>query len=287
MPQNLQKISQNFENKISSEYLTNEIRSFRNIIFQEIFNFTPIEITLNSNMVVTDLQEKKIMQIAKKLLEHQPIQYILGKAEFYGLNFEVDKNVLIPRPETEELVDWVIAENQNEHIKILDIGAGSGCIAISLAKNLPYANVYAIDISEKALNIAKKNAKKNNQKITFAQHNILSGEELFFKDEKVKFDVIVSNPPYVRNLEKKAIQKNVLNYEPATALFVEDENPIIFYDKICEFAKTHLQENGKIYFEINEYLANETIAVAKNHGFQNIVLKKDINQKNRMLKIWK
>lgn len=283
--------------ELKNYYDINEINSFINIIFDKLLSLSKIEIHSNKNIIIDDKIEKKINQIIDDLKNEKPIQYIFGETEFFDLKFEVNKNVLIPRPETEELIDWIISNThpltQNErvnNINILDIGTGSGCIAISLAKNLPNANVYAIDISENALEIAKKNALKNKVKIIFAKYDILSDMNLFSKnktlgEKQIFFDIIVSNPPYVRELEKKMMSKNVLNYEPETALFVENSNPLIFYDKICNFANKYLKPKGKIYFEINEYLSKEMIELIKNHNFTNIELKKDINNKDRMIKI--
>ncbi|WP_394758076.1 peptide chain release factor N(5)-glutamine methyltransferase, partial [Flavobacterium sp.] len=203
--------------------------------------------------------------------------------EFFSLPFYVNENTLIPRPETEELVDWILSNNRiNEstnQIKILDIGTGSGCIAISLAKNLPNANVHAIDVSEKALATAKKNAERNNVTITFIEKNILETEDLLNT-----FDIIVSNPPYVRNLEKKEIHKNVLEYEPHLALFVEDNDALLFYRKIAELATKNLSENGQLYFEINQYLGKEMVELLEKYNFKNIELKKDIYGNDRMIR---
>jgi len=283
--------------ELKKYYDINEINSFINIIFDKLLYLSKIEIHSNKNIIIEDVIDKKINLIIKDLKKERPIQYIFGETEFFDLKFELDKNVLIPRPETEELVDWIISDSkfltQNERvnsINILDIGTGSGCIAISLAKNLPNANVYAIDISENVLEIAKKNALKNKVKIIFAKYDILSGISLFslnktFGKKQIFFDIIVSNPPYIRELEKEQMSKNVLNYEPDTALFVENNNPLIFYDKICSFAHKYIKPNSKIYFEINEYLSEEMIELIRNHNFKNIELKKDINNKDRMLKI--
>jgi release factor glutamine methyltransferase len=198
------------------------------------------------------------------------------------LDFEVNENVLIPRPETEELVDWILSNNRiietSNPLKILDIGTGSGCIAISLAKNLPNAQVYAIDVSEQALATAEKNAKRNNVNVIFIQKDILATEDL-----GQQFDIIVSNPPYVRNLEKEEIKKNVLNNEPHLALFVQDNDALIFYTKIANLAQKNLSDNGQLYFEINQYLGKEMIALLQNLNFKNIELRKDIYGNDRMI----
>ena len=230
-----------------------------------------------------------------------PIQYILNKTTFYGLPFIVNKHTLIPRPETEELVTWILDEvpknfmhhnSQNIKTRILDIGTGSGCIPIALAKKLPKAIISSIDISEEAIKIAQQNAQLNKVQIQFFNLDILSTNIFNLNTDLVKnesfnpinkFHIIVSNPPYVRNLEKIEIQPNVLQNEPHEALFVEDDNPLIFYDKIAELAKIHLHKNGFVFFEINQYLGNETLHLLKQKGFKKILLKKDLFGNDRMI----
>jgi release factor glutamine methyltransferase len=223
--------------------------------------------------------DEEIMAFALKRLQgHEPIQYITGNTEFFGLNFKVNSNVLIPRPETEELVEWMLQDLQGKSLKILDIGTGSGCIAIALAKNLPHAKITAIDISPEALKTAKANALENGVEVAFFDLDILTADEL-----PGKFDIIVSNPPYVRELEQEHMQRNVLEYEPETALYVKDEDPLIFYKKITALAAENLPSEGKLYFEINQYLGRETEALLKEKNFQT-TLKKDIFGAERMLK---
>ena len=196
------------------------------------------------------------------------------------LKLIVNKHVLIPRPETEELIEWIVKDSKNKtNIDVLDIGTGSGCIPIALHKNMSNANVNTIDVSTKAIETAKKNAKNNQANINFIHQDILTTETL-----PNKYDVIVSNPPYVRNLEKQEMQKNVLDYEPHLALFVEDHDPLIFYKKIAELAKTSLKPKGALYFEINQYLGNETVELLKKLDFKNIELKKDMFGNDRMVK---
>ena len=220
--------------------------------------------------------------ILEKLQLEIPIQYILGTTHFYGLEFNVNENVLIPRPETEELVEWIISSAVNmlkfTNLKILDIGTGSGCIAISLAKNISDAQVFAIDISEKALATAKENADLNKVAVAFIQKNILETNDL-----EQQFDIIVSNPPYVRNLEKAEIKSNVLANEPHLALFVEDNDALIFYRKIAELATKNLSLEGKLFFEINQYLGKETVELLEKMHFKNIELRKDIYGNDRMI----
>jgi len=269
-----------FFSELSNNYPKTEIQSFFNILIEHQLNLTRVEIALNPAIEITKTHLDFLQKALSSLKKSVPIQYIIGETAFYGLPFKVSKNVLIPRPETEELVNWVLNDTKNiKNINILDIGTGSGCIAISIAKNAPNAKIFALDISSKALEIAKENAKLNGVRIQFIEANILD-----FPKSNEKFDIIISNPPYVRELEKKQMQKNVLENEPHIALFVRDENPLLFYDKIADFALTNLKQNGSIYFEINQYLGKETVTLLKSKGFQNIKLKKDIFDVNRMLK---
>ena len=221
------------------------------------------------------------MRAIRELQTAKPIQYILGETEFFSNRFFVNENVLIPRPETEELVDWVLQEypDKSEKIKILDVGTGSGCIAISLAKALPNAVVTAIDVSEGALKVAKRNAELNSVVTYFLQQDILRIETL-----PDKYDIIISNPPYVRELEKKEIRHNVLEYEPHLALFVPDNNPLLFYDKIATLAQQTLNPNGSLFFEINQYLGQEMQTLLEQKLFTEITLRQDLFGNDRMIK---
>ncbi|MCV9926484.1 peptide chain release factor N(5)-glutamine methyltransferase [Flavobacterium sp. LS1R49] len=271
-----------FIQELSGIYDVLEVESFFYLILEVKRNLKQIDLALNPDLSFSEQEIADWSILVSELKKEIPIQYLLGKTNFYGLDFEVNSNVLIPRPETEELVEWIIKENLNvgksNGLKILDIGTGSGCIAISLAKNLPHAQVYAIDVSENALATAKRNAISNGVSVTFLLQNILETEDLM-----QEFDVIVSNPPYVRNLEKEEIKKNVLDYEPHLALFVEDNDALIFYRKIAELAQTNLRKNGSLYFEINQYLGKETVKLLENLGFKNIELRKDIYDNDRMI----
>mgnify|MGYP006356062809 CR=1 FL=1 len=276
-----------FIEELSTIYDAGEAESFFYLILEDKQKLKRIDLALNPDLTFTENEIQLWNSILEELKKEIPIQYLLGKTSFYGLDFEVNKNVLIPRPETEELVEWIIerrklsfgsAQDDSGKIKILDIGTGSGCIAISLAKNLPNAQVFAIDVSDKALATAQKNAESNEVKVTFLEKNIL---ETF--DLEQEFDIIVSNPPYVRNLEKVEINKNVLEYEPHLALFVEDDDALIFYKKIAQLAQKNLVENGSLYFEINQYLGKEMILLLEEMQFKNIELKKDIYGNDRMI----
>ncbi len=235
---------------------------------------------MNPGFEFSAIALEKFENAIYRLKKNEPIQYIIGETEFYGLPFKVNKHTLIPRPETEELVDWVISEIPPLGFRgILDIGTGSGCIAVSLAKNLPNAKVSALDISMEALKVARENAQINTVTIDFFPCDILKAEQL-----PEKYDIIVSNPPYVRESERDKMQPNVLNHEPASALFVEDKEPLVFYQAIARLSKTVLNPGGVLYFEINEYLGKDLQEVLTTEGFGKIIVKKDIFGKDRMLK---
>lgn len=266
---------------LKNEYPPEEINSFFNILIVHYLNVTRLELALDPKKELASEQIKLFDEILGKLQQHEPIQYIIGETEFFGLTFQVNKNVLIPRPETEELVSWILldlSDNNTSAIKILDIGTGSGCIAISLAKNLPDAEIKALDISNEALKVAAKNAKLNQVEVKFENQDILHIDKPIDS-----FDVIVSNPPYVRDLEKKEMNRNVLENEPDGALYVRDNDPLVFYRAITNLAKTSLGIGGSLYFEINQYLAKETEKVMLDSGFKT-TLKKDIFGNYRMLK---
>jgi release factor glutamine methyltransferase len=271
-----------FIQMLTSIYGEGEAESFFYLILEEKQQLKRIDLALHPDLQFS-LEEIAVWNLILEQLKLEiPIQYLLGKTSFYGLDFEVNENVLIPRPETEELVDWIISNTlksrRSSSIKILDIGTGSGCIAVSLAKNLPNAQVFAIDVSEKALTTAKKNAESNAVEVTFISQNILETVDL-----GQEYDIIVSNPPYVRNLEKEEIKKNVLDNEPHLALFVEDDDALIFYRKIAELAQRNLTGSGQLYFEINQYLGKEMIYLLEVMNFKNIVLRKDIYENDRMI----
>lgn len=268
--------------ELSSLYDEKEIESFFYLILEKLHGLKRIDLALKPEIVIDGIHLKQWKSIISDLKSYKPIQYILGETEFYGLPFLVNANVLIPRPETEELVELIITEGKGKReegkVRILDIGTGSGCIPIALKKNLPHAEVYAIDVSEKALATAQKNAELNNVEVHFMLKDILET-----KDLEQSFDIIVSNPPYVRHLEKAEINPNVLEYEPHLALFVEDYDALLFYRKIVELARKNLNPNGQLYFEINQYLGKETVALVESFGFKNVKLIKDIYGNDRMI----
>ena len=272
-----------FNKELLSIYDAQEIDSFFYIILEKIHQLKRIDLALKPETVLDGVHLKQWKNIILDLKKQKPIQYIFGETEFYGLPFLVNENTLIPRPETEELVELIITnegkgKREKRKVTILDIGTGSGCIAISLAKHLPNAEVFAIDVSEKALAVAKKNAEINNVNVAFLMQDILQTDDL-----KQQFDFIVSNPPYVRDLEKAEIRPNVLEYEPHLALFVDDTDALLFYRKIAQLAKESLTPNGKLYFEINQYLGKETVRLLKDLGFKNVELIKDIYGNDRMI----
>ncbi len=276
----LHELKNLFHSELEKLYPKTEIDSFLTILTEHQLGLTRIDRALQPSFEIKENDCIYFSEAIQSLLKEIPVQYITGKTEFYSLPFHVNQNVLIPRPETEDLVHLILENSKNEtKLNILDIGTGSGCIAISLAKNLPNAKIWALDFSKKAIETAKKNALLNKVEITFIQQDILKTNTL-----SQMFDIIVSNPPYVRELEKKEMQNNVLKHEPHTALFVEDNNPLLFYIKIAELAKKHLIKSGVLYFEINQYLGNETIQMLKEKGFTHNELKKDIFGNDRITK---
>ena len=271
-----------FIQELTPLYDAGEAESFFYLILEAKHQLQRVDLALQPDLVFSDEEIVIWNFILEQLKKEIPIQYILGVTHFYGLEFEVNSAVLIPRPETEELVDWIVLKskikNQKSKLKILDIGTGSGCIAIALAKNLPNAQVFALDVSEQALATAKTNAELNQVTIQFLHQSILETENL-----GQQFDVIVSNPPYVRELEKQEIKKNVLDNEPHLALFVEDNDALIFYRKIAQLAQKNLNPQGQLYFEINQYLGQEMLDLLREMGFKNCELRKDIYGNDRMI----
>jgi release factor glutamine methyltransferase len=295
----LKQYKSHFFDALKNSQDEQEIESFFFILTEYLHNLKRVDVALNPNFELSEADIVKWNAILALLQQDKPIQYITGEAWFYGLQFEVNENTLIPRPETEELVEWIIeswklevgswkSENQ-KRINVLDIGTGTGCIPITLKTNLPQANVFAIDVSEMALEVARRNAELNKVEVNFIQANILEVEDVSKIQTSISqlptnFDIIVSNPPYVRNLEKQEIKKNVLVYEPHLALFVEDTDALLFYRKIAQLAIKNLSPNGLLFFEINQYLGKETVELLENLGFKNIELKKDIYGNDRMVK---
>ncbi len=277
----LKEIRHIFHVELDGIYPKEEVDSFFYLMVEHYLGLERFVLALQPKTVVTKEEEQPLFEGLSQLKLHRPIQYIMGVAHFMDMEFKVDENVLIPRPETEELVRWILEmENDRQgEVKILDIGTGSGCIAIALAKNMPNAIVYALDISSDSLKVAQENALENQVNIDFINADILQTENL-----DLLFDIIVSNPPYVREQEKKEMNANVTGYEPGHALFVPDDNPLLFYKKISEFATSHLKAGGLIYFEINQYLGKETVRMMEKIGFTDLQLRKDMFGNDRMLK---
>lgn len=277
-----------FNKNLESQIDKNELNELFFWLIDHYCKIDKIRYIVNENYQLNNQEENDLRKAIKLLKKETPVQYIIGTAEFKGMNFNVNSNVLIPRPETEELVTFILdkvskldshyAIKKDNTIKILDIGTGSGCISIALKKSLPLAEISALEKSDKALRIAEKNTHLNKVDINLIQQDILKTTEL-----NNTYDIIVSNPPYVRESEKKEIKNNVLNNEPHMALFVEDNNPLIFFDKIAELAKNHLTKNGLLFFEINQYLGKETVDLIRLKGFNTIELKKDIFGHDRVI----
>lgn len=276
-----------FRKQLAALYEPEEVENLCFLTLEHVLKMNRVEISLSRKQNIHPSQRKELEEITARLSKSEPIQYITGSSSFYGLDFQVNPATLIPRPETEELVAWIIddvaqgllKEEAQDMLRLLDIGTGSGCIAITLAKNIKNSKVEAIDISQNALATAYQNAKANGVKVDFYNQNILETQAL---DEV--YNVIVSNPPYVREQEKAMMRENVLSNEPDSALFVSDQDPLIFYRKIGELASKNLAPAGALYFEINEYLGRETVALLKNIGFTDVVLRKDMFGKDRMIK---
>ncbi len=279
----MQKTIQYIKTELAAYYPETEISGFVRLLSESVLSMSYTDMILKKDRIVTAEESNSIAEIVDRLKKHEPIQYILGEAEFFGLTLEVNPAVLIPRPETEELVHLIVKSQLPSQAKILDIGTGSGCIALALKSELPKSSVTGIDISEAALQTAKKNALKNELDVEFKLADILNWKDYSWP----KLDVIVSNPPYVRELEKEKMEQNVLAFEPEGALYVPDDDPLIFYRPITEFARKTLQKKGRLYFEINEYLGEEMKELVKSLGFSKVELHQDINGRNRMLECMK
>ncbi len=269
-----------FKAELRDMYPENEIRNIGYLVAEQLLNYSKIDFHLKDKELISPETAEKFKQILIRLKNWEPVQYILGATEFYGLPFRVDRRALIPRPETEELAEWIIRENGGKTVSILDIGTGSGCIAVTLAKNLPQARISACDISDEALVLAGINAEINRTPIRLFHMDALNGNVPV--PERV--DVIVSNPPYVRNKEKSLMRRNVLDFEPERALFVPDENPLVFYRSIALMGRKYLNDGGRLYLEINEQFPAELTRLLENTGYYGIEVRKDMAGKPRMIK---
>lgn len=271
-----------FEQQLNGLYDEEERKALLAVVMDEVLNYSRADMVLKKDEELLPEVQTRLTEVVTQLQKEIPVQYIFEKAYFYGYEFKVSPATLIPRRETEELVEWILeAMNRQPQKKwtVLDIGTGSGCIPITIKKEFSLAEVSAIDISPEALSIAEENAHNLNVKIRFIQQNILETKTLD------KYDIIISNPPYVRHLEKAEMKNNVLRHEPHLALFVKNEDPLIFYRKIMQLAKESLTENGVLFFEINQYLGNEMTELVSEY-FDNVILKKDLQGNDRMMKIF-
>lgn len=272
-------IIQHIKSSLMECYPESEIKAMTKILFTDVLHFSMLDIYMGKDIKLSEKQLEELNSILGRLKKQEPLQYILGHTEFYGMNLCVTENVLIPRPETTELVELIIRENGNKPLNVLDVGTGSGCIAIALSLNLPEAEVSAWDVSPEALNVAEGNAARLGAKVCFEQVDVLD-----YSPGNRCFDVIVSNPPYIMENEKKEMEANVLNWEPGLALFVPDENPLLFYRKIAELGLNMLNPAGKIYFEINRMFGKEAGEMMDALGYRNVDVFKDLSGNDRMLK---
>ena len=280
---NLSVLRKTYINRLSEIYPSSEITSIFRLLVAHRLHLDSAALVLEEKKELLPKDSAYFQKALERLQEKEPVQYIVGETYFYNLKLRVNSEVLIPRPETEELVAWIISDvekyNKNKTIRTLDIGTGSGCIAISLAKNLPNIEVWAIDISPKALQVAKENANTHQVAVHFLEADILKTDEL-----PKTYDMIISNPPYVRRQERSQMHGNVLQFEPDQALYVSDDNPLLFYKKIIVLATKYLNEKGCLYFEINQYLGKEVVQLLEQNGYKNIELRKDFLGNNRMLR---
>ena len=266
--------------ELAGLYSSGEIERFVFLIFEKLKGYDRTRFLLSREEILTTVEQSDLIQIVNRLKAQEPIQYILGETIFYDLPFICRPGVLIPRPETEELVDWIIQQNEISAPTILDVGTGTGCIAITLKKNIPEAKVLACDISTDCLDLAGKNSEVNDVDIQCFEWDVLNQKPA---TTWPAFHIIVSNPPYVTGKEKKQMERNVLDFEPELALFVPDDNALLFYKRIADLALDLLVENGTLYFEINEAYGSECASMLQDKGFQNIQIRKDINGKDRMI----
>jgi release factor glutamine methyltransferase len=281
----IQLAYQQLLSKLFSIYDEREAANIADWVIEHITGFKKIDRIINKTFQLNEGQQTQIAEASKQLLQHVPVQYALHEAWFAAMKLYVDENVLIPRPETEELVEWVAnskVKSKNAKISVLDIGTGSGCIAIAIKKALQNADVSGIDVSEGALDVASQNTKEQSTSINFMQLDFLNEDEW---KRLTKFDVIVSNPPYIKQSEDQRMNKNVLEHEPHLALFVPNEDALIFYRKIALFGKEHLAKNGEIFLEINEALSVEVQALFTGFGYTSVEIKKDMQGKDRMVKV--
>ena len=272
------------QNTLKDYYPLSEIKAFTRLIMERVCDIQPHQFLLCKDKELSEKEKSQIHNIVERLTKYEPIQYIFGKTDFYGFEFEVNPSVLIPRPETEELVELIVRDYpKRKELEILDVGTGSGCIAITLKKLLNKSQVYALDVSEEALKTAKRNAIRNRAPITFFQKDILTPSETADSIEE-EFHIIVSNPPYIMEKEKADMEANVLDYEPSLALFVPDDNPLLYYHRITLFAEQKLKKKGYLYFEINSQMGEQVVSMLRMMEFKSIELIQDLSGKDRFVK---
>lgn len=276
----IQQAYQQFCESTQKVYSPRETLSMAKIVFEDEFGITNFE----RQDIFTSEETQRLKAIQIRIAKQEPLQYILGQADFYGLKFKVDKSVLIPRPETEELVHWVLEHAKRSFldtsIKVLDVGTGSGCIPVTLKKQLPVLEVHATDISAEALAIARYNAVQNEVMVEFFENDILNKESW---GQFGNYDIIISNPPYIPYQEEELMPLHVKDFEPGIALFVPDSDPLVFYETIAKFASGHLREKGKLFFETNEFNAKEVVRILEKEGFEKVELMQDLSGKDRMV----
>lgn len=283
--ENLKGVSKLFEQVLNHLYEQDEILHLCRMTYCSITGRPAVRYALEKNNNLTTAEYEQYINVLNQLKTGRPIQYILGKADFYGNTFLVNEYTLIPRPETEELVDWIVRDlesSRTESLTILDIGTGSGCIAISLQKRFPRSRILALDVSAEAIKISRQNAKELESNIEIIETDILEWDTVLAN--KMNLDIIVSNPPYITPSEQAEMHNNVLLFEPHSALFVEEHNPLVFYSTIADFGNCHLNPNGLLYFEINQHLGADTCDLLRKKGYKNIEIRKDINHVDRMIK---
>lgn len=282
LPDSYKKLYQYILDRLTLDEPLEELSSITYLALSHLFGLSKAEIITDRSINISNREVKMVTQFIKRINANEPIQYVFGEAEFYGRKFEVNPSVLIPRPETEELVDLIIRENRLKKVRLLDIGTGSGCIPITLCKELSDVKAYAIDIDPRTIKTARNNTARHSIEIEFMLMDILS-EQL----PKIQFDVIVSNPPYVRESEREHLKANVIEYEPAKALFVRDDDPLLFYRRIGELAQSALKDGGKLYFEVHENFGDDVKVMLEVLDYEQVELIKDLNGKDRIVRaVW-
>lgn len=271
-----------FNERLADIYPKNEIRSICLTLMQAVRKCTKASLLSATALSLTEEERSVLEEAVMRLRRHEPIQYIIGSCQFYGIECIVNRSVLIPRPETEELVEWVLTDSIGQRVcaSVADLCTGSGCIAVALKKNRPDFRVTAVDLSADAIGTAQTNAARNGCEIHFVTDDVLAPQ----RSDKGKFDIIVSNPPYIKEEERSSMEANVLDYEPEMALFVPDENPLLFYEAIARYGKGHLNDGGQVYFEINQALGRETVALMEEAGYEEVMVRKDLLGKDRMVR---